>query len=200
MHLFAEAKFVSDFCSTRKCSLTFCNILPFILQHNEVTLNSHRQALPMSIFGEEELETGDSSVHEDIPTQTAASHQINTAKSPASNISITDLISSLYSQVDQPNETENTSHPATTVLESDFGGDDVDDGSWEFKDAVSKDQDLTSIANLEDSPKNSCTTIELDDFVDLYCKLKDESYFLALYHLDQKKVSRIALASPLCSL
>lgn len=157
------------------------------IQHNEVTLNSHRQALPMSIFGEEELETGDSSVHEDIPTQTAASHQINTAKSPASNISITDLISSLYSQVDQPNETENTSHPATTVLESDFGGDDVDDGSWEFKDAVSKDQDPTSIANLEDSPKNSCTKIELDDFIDLYCKLKDESYFLALYHLDQKK-------------
>ncbi|KAM5561291.1 hypothetical protein ABKV19_022072 [Rosa sericea] len=163
-------------------------------QHSEVTLNNHRQALPLSIFGDEELETDDSSVHQDISTQTAASHQINTAKSRATNVSITDLISSLYSQVEQntsklhtPKETESTMHPVTTVLDSDFVGDDADDDSWEFKDAVSKDRDPTSIANLEDSLKHSCTKIQLDDFLELYCKLKNESYFLALYHLDQKK-------------
>ncbi|XP_004305005.1 PREDICTED: uncharacterized protein LOC101298347 [Fragaria vesca subsp. vesca] len=170
-----------------------------VLQHSEVTLNNHRQALPLSIFGDEELETGASSVHQDIPTQTVASHQINTARNPATNISITDLISSLYSQVEQntkidtSNETEITTLPVTTMLESDFG-DDADDDSWEFKDAVSEDQNPTSIANLEDSPLNTCTKIQLDDFVELYCKLKHESYFLALYHLDQKKKAQSSIS------
>ncbi|XP_050380759.1 uncharacterized protein LOC126797994 isoform X2 [Argentina anserina] len=172
------------------------------LQHSEVMSRNHRQALPLSIFGDEELETDTSSVHEDISTQTAASHQINTARSPATNVSITDFISSLYSQVEQdtpkthiPKEIESTTtHPVTTMLESDFvgddgddDGDDGDDDSWEFKDAVSKDQNSTSIANVEDSLKDTCTQIQVDDFVEFYCKLKDESYFLALYHLDQNK-------------
>ncbi|CAB4285297.1 unnamed protein product [Prunus armeniaca] len=172
------------------------------IQHNEVTLESHRQALPLSIFGDEELETDDSSIHEDISTHAAVSHQINTAKSPVPNISITDLISSLYSQVDQntnaihaPKATENPPHPASTVLESVLGDDDFDDDSWEFKDAVSRDQDQTSITNLEHSPQNSLTKVQLDNLVDFYCQLKDESYFLALRHLDNKKAQSSAILS-----
>ncbi|XP_068317800.1 uncharacterized protein [Pyrus communis] len=165
------------------------------IQHNEVTLENHRRALPLSIFGDEELETDDSSIQfqQNISTHTTASHQVNTNKSPASNLSITDLISSLYSQVDQntntihaPKLTENTAHTAPTILESDFG-DDFDEDSWEFKDAVSRDQNQTSIATLEDSPQDSSTKVHLDNYVDLYCKLKDETYGLALYHLENKK-------------
>ncbi|KAM1051899.1 hypothetical protein ACFX19_033963 [Malus domestica] len=163
------------------------------IQHNEVTPENHRRALPLSIFGDEEPETDDSSVQQNISTHTTASHQVNTKKSPASNLSITDLISSLYSQVDQntntihvPKLTDNTIHTAPTFLESDFG-DDFDEDSWEFKDAVSRDQNQTSIATLEDSPQDSSTKVHLDNYVDLYCKLKDETYGLALYHLENKK-------------
>lgn len=178
--------------------LLTCNCFPSILQHNEVTLESHRQALPLSIFGDEELETDGSSIHEDISTHAAVSHQINTAKSPVPNISITDLISSLYSQVDQnTNATENPPHPASTVLESVLGDDDFDDDSWEFKDAVSSDQDQTSITNLEYSPPNSLTKVQLDNLVDFYCKLKDESYFLALRLLDNK-VSKLLWSLTFC--
>lgn len=157
-------------------------------------MENHRQALPLSIFGDEELETDDSSIHQNMSTHTTASHQINTTKSPASNISINDLISSLYSQVDQnsnsihvPEATENTMHP--TVMESDFVGDDFDDDSWEFKDAVLRDQDQTSSTNLEESAQISSTKVQLDNLLDFYCKLKDETYALALNHLDNEKVS-----------
>ncbi|CAN6715022.1 unnamed protein product [Malus baccata var. baccata] len=165
------------------------------IEHNEVTLEeNHRRALPLSIFGDDELETDDSSIQQDISSLTTASHQVNTNKSPASNLSITDLISSLYSQVDQntntihaPKPTESIMDPAPTVLESNFGGDDFDEDSWEFKDAVSSDQNQTSIATLEDSPHDSSAKVHLDNYVDLYCKLKDETYGLALYHLENKK-------------
>ncbi|KAM1526001.1 hypothetical protein ACFX10_010391 [Malus domestica] len=171
------------------------SVMGFEIQHNEVTLEeNHRRALPLSIFGDDELETDDSSIQQDISSLTTASHQVNTNKSPASNLSITDLISSLYSQVDQntntihaPKPTESIMDPAPTVLESNFGGDDFDEDSWEFKDAVSSDQNQTSIATLEDSPHDSSAKVHLDNYVDLYCKLKDETYGLALYHLENKK-------------
>ncbi|TQD78372.1 hypothetical protein C1H46_036065 [Malus baccata] len=171
------------------------SVMGFEIQHNEVTLEeNHRRALPLSIFGDDELETDDSSIQQDISSLTTASHEVNTNKSPASNLSITDLISSLYSQVDQntntihaPKPTESIMDPAPTVLESNFGGDDFDEDSWEFKDAVSSDQNQTSIATLEDSPHDSSAKVHLDNYVDLYCKLKDETYGLALYHLENKK-------------
>ncbi|XP_068341825.1 uncharacterized protein [Pyrus communis] len=170
------------------------SVMGFEIQHNEVTLENHRRALPLSIFGDDELETDDSSIQQNISSLTTASHQVNTNKSPASNLSITDLISSLYSQVDQntntihaPKPTENIMDPAPTFLESNFGGDDFDEDSWEFKDAVTSDQNQTSIATLEDSPHDSSTKVHLDNYVDLYSKLKDETYALALYHLENKK-------------
>lgn len=152
-------------------------------QRDSELLSSHREALPLSIFGDEGLETTDDfSMDEDASTFIS----VHDNKNPGSNVSINDLISSLYSQTEKvgsinpsPEENENGINSSSRLSHSDLENDDDDDDSWEFKDA-SPDvlvPDQTFLNILEDLPKQSSTILQLDCYMELYHKLN-----LALNH------------------
>ncbi|KAJ6384470.1 hypothetical protein OIU78_027721 [Salix suchowensis] len=159
---------------------------------------SHKGALPLSIFGDEEQDSNDPVSDQDISPQLSSSKPIDGVTSPHLNISINDLISSLYSQAEHDtavNLCQNPSgsglSPANVVIESNLAGnsDDFDDDSWEFKDASSviRAEDQASFIGLGEPNTKYSTKIELNDCVDFFCKLKEELHFLALCHLDNLK-------------
>ncbi|KAB5529324.1 hypothetical protein DKX38_019405 [Salix brachista] len=159
---------------------------------------SHKGALPLSIFGDEEQDSNDPVSDQDISPQLSSSKPIDGVMSPHLNISINDLISSLYSQAEHDtavNLCQNPSgsglSPANVVIESNLAGnsDDFDDDSWEFKDASSviRAEDQASFIGLGEPNTKYSTKIELNDCVDFFCKLKEELHFLALFHLDNLK-------------
>lgn len=65
----------------------------------------------MSIFREEKLETDDPSILQDFSAFTPTSQLRDLVRSASSNISINDLLSSLYSQAAE----QNTSVPHTLI-------------------------------------------------------------------------------------
>ncbi|XP_024027626.1 uncharacterized protein LOC21386024 isoform X1 [Morus notabilis] len=163
-------------------------------QGSEIKSESHQESLPLSIFGEEEVET-DVSIHK------PASYTRNSNKAPGSNLSINDLIVSLYSQAQQstslngtPKVSENGTPSTTREFESDFvhDDDDFDDESWEFKDASFefKAEDQSFATHFEDATSKYSTKLELHDYVDLYCKLKDGSRVVAINHFGNLKRTR----------
>ena len=176
-------------------------IFLFFFQRNEVRSENHREPLPMSIFSDGKLESGDSSILQDISSFTPTSNPKSNIRSPGSNISINDLLSTLYSQAEQnasvnnmPKESDHETHSTSTVFESDLGNsDDFDDDSWDFKDAISgtRAEDQTSDIDLVDSQKKLSSTLELNDCVDFFCKLKGELCSIALCHLDNLKVGNL---------
>ncbi|KAJ6762763.1 hypothetical protein OIU79_023494 [Salix purpurea] len=132
---------------------------------------SHKGALPLSIFGDEEQDSNDPVSDQDISPQLQAEHDtaVNLCQNPSgSGLS-----------------------PANVVIESNLAGnsDDFDDESWEFKDASSviRAEDQASFIGLGEPNTKYSTKIELNDCVDFFCKLKEELHFLALCHLDNLK-------------
>ncbi|XP_062084728.1 uncharacterized protein LOC133790905 isoform X2 [Humulus lupulus] len=172
------------------------------LEENEVKPKSH-EALPLSIFGDEELENDSSQFPNDVLTHKPTSYpSYNSNKALGSNLSINDLISSLYIQAeentsvsDTPKVSENGMPAALSPLESDIlnhdddSDDDDDDDAWEFKDAVldTKDQNQTFATHVEDLPSKSYIKLQLRDSVEFYSKLKDDSCFVALSHFENLK-------------
>ncbi|KAG7968564.1 hypothetical protein I3843_08G160300 [Carya illinoinensis] len=153
-------------------------------ERNEIGFKNHREPLPMSIFSDGNLDLNESSILQDIASFTPISNPRDAIKSPNSNMSINDIISSLYSQAEQSASFNYTSpasdygmHSNTTVFESDLvnGDDDFDDGSWDFKAAGSETgaEDRTSDIDLGDSQKTLSTALELNNCMDLYSKLKE---------------------------
>ncbi|CAK7340730.1 unnamed protein product [Dovyalis caffra] len=164
---------------------------------------SHKVALPLSIFGDEEEDSNDPVRYQDISPQLLSSKPIDGIKSPHSNISIDDLISSLYSQPEQNTAVNHGQNPSgnglsttNAVIESNLAGDgdDFDDDSWEFKDASSgtRAEDQSSFVGLGEPNTKYSTKIELDDYMDFFYKLKEELHFLALSHLDNLKKAQTA--------
>lgn len=156
----------------------------------------------MAIFSDRNLDSDDPFILKDASTVTPASNPRDNIKSLGSNISINDLISSLYSEAEQnasvnhiPKASDNGMHSTTTVFESDLVNidDDFDEDSWDFKDAVSgtRAEDHSSDIDLVDSQKTLSTTLELNDCVDFYCKLKDELCSVVLCRLDNLKVGKL---------
>lgn len=150
------------------------------IQRNSELLSSHQKALPLSIFGDEGLETTDDfSINQDASTFISVTHEGHNNKNLGSSVSINDLISSLYSQAENngsinssPEEDENGINSSPRMSHSDFGNDD-DDDSWEFKDA-SPDvnmPDQTYVTILEDLPQLSSTKLQFDCYMDFYHKL-----------------------------
>ncbi|KAJ8529481.1 hypothetical protein K7X08_036316 [Anisodus acutangulus] len=166
-------------------------------QVKESKLENHKGALPLSIFGNEELEIDGSSNTEDNFVLHNASYTKNN-RSPDSNISINDLISNLYSQaepispvhsVQVPNSISDG--PQDSVSNSNLlnGEDDLDDDEWEFKDGSSQmrlHNDI-SLLTLKDPPQRSFSNLILDDYLDLYSKLRNELCYHAKRHLDRAR-------------
>ncbi|KAK8589296.1 hypothetical protein V6N12_023698 [Hibiscus sabdariffa] len=173
------------------------------IQGNKDTSKNPKGALPLSIFGDAEIETEDTLRFEVV------SIKHNTAragiKDTHSNISINDLISSLYSQAEQKaplnqisNPSENGLLSSQTVVGSDLANGDEDfDDSWEFKDAVSgtRGKNQSSPLDFGDSYEKYSTKRELNDYMDLYSKLTAELCFVALSHLNNMKKDK-SIAAP----
>ncbi|KAL0552524.1 hypothetical protein IC582_011640 [Cucumis melo] len=150
------------------------------IQRNSELLSSHQKALPLSIFGDEELETTDDfSMKQGASTFVSVAHEGLDSKNPGSTVSINDLISSLYSQAENngsiksfPEENENGIIPSPRMSHSDFGNDD-DDDSWEFKDASPDVNilDQTYTTTLGGVPQLSSTKLQFDCYMDFYHKL-----------------------------
>ncbi|KAH9755005.1 hypothetical protein KPL71_015629 [Citrus sinensis] len=166
---------------------------------NEVKLENHKGALPLSLFGDGEHETDNSLISQDALTANPAPTASDSAKkSPRSNISINDLISSLYSQAEQntfvnPIQSPNEDHLGSTqkaVLVDDDG--DFDDDSWEFKGSFSRSigESQTSTPADGDSHIKYSTDMEQKEYADFYSRLKDELYVVARCHLDNLKKAR----------
>ncbi|XP_022150747.1 uncharacterized protein LOC111018805 isoform X2 [Momordica charantia] len=152
----------------------------FSSNQNLESWSNHQKALPLSIFGDEELETNDDfSINQDPSTCISVTHEGHYSKNPSSNVSINDLISSLYSQAEKngsinysPEENDNGINSSSRMSRSDLGNDD-DDDSWEFKDA-SPDinvPDQIYVTVLGDLPKQSSTGLQFDCYMDFYYKL-----------------------------
>ncbi|KAF5740070.1 hypothetical protein HS088_TW11G00134 [Tripterygium wilfordii] len=168
-------------------------------QDNAGMLVNQKGALPLSLFGEEEQETDDSMDYQDFAAYSLTSDPKDGFKRPASNVPISDIISSLYSQAEDKRADDNTQNPQESVLlpketPIDTGlisSDDIlDDNSWEFKGAFSGVRaDETFVNSIREADNNS-TQIQPNVYVEFYSKLKDELQFVALCHLDDMKKSQ----------
>lgn len=153
--------------------------------------------VPLSIFGEEEPETDTTLNIEDIFVPKQATHTGHgLALDPS--LSINDLLSNLYSQAGSTRvhsvqlPTENGFVSTNMVSHSDLrdDGDDVEDDSWEFKDAVSevRTENETYLPSIDDGDRSLPTQTKLDDYMDFYCKLQEKLFFVSGCHLDSLKV------------
>ncbi|KAG8648260.1 hypothetical protein MANES_09G166100v8 [Manihot esculenta] len=172
---------------------------------NKVRTENHKGALPLFLFGDEETEADDPVIHEDFSTQKSTSDQRVGIMKPHLNISINDLISSLYSQAEQSTSVndeqslnDNGLNSTKIVIPSNLANanHDIDDDSWEFQDASTgaRNEDQTSVLGLEQSHAKYSTKIELNDFVEFFSNLKKELHYIALCHLENLKKTQSAAA------
>ncbi|KAG8649680.1 hypothetical protein MANES_08G121600v8 [Manihot esculenta] len=174
------------------------------VQGNKVRADNHKGALPLSLFGDEETEADDPVIDQDISAQFTSDQRVG-VKNPYFNIPINDLISRLYSQAEQSTSvnreqslSENGLDSTKTVMSSNLGNanHDFDYDSWEFQDASAgaRAEDQFSVIGLQESHTKYSTKIELNDYVELFSKLKKELYYIALCHLENLKKTQSAAA------
>ncbi|XP_027109507.1 uncharacterized protein [Coffea arabica] len=168
-----------------------------VKQENAIELENHKGALPLSIFGDEELET-DGSLNADDSFMFQSASSKGNSHSTKSAISINDLISNLYSQAGPISSVSSMQNPVVNGLHlsDSFSGsnlvpaaEDVDNSSWEFKDAVFQNEANkgTSLSENEDVHQTSSGKLKLQIFMDFYSKLQDELYLIAKGHLASLK-------------
>ncbi|KAI4349989.1 hypothetical protein L6164_010522 [Bauhinia variegata] len=124
---------------------------------------NRREALPLSIFGDETPDIDDRSVYQDFSSYAPTSSIRNSFNNPSSNLSINDLIWNLYSQPQQkasPNSTpkamENGVHETPAVSDPSLVNreDDFNDGSWEFIGASSGNRLNSELSNAGNGFEN----------------------------------------------
>ncbi|XP_057498745.1 uncharacterized protein LOC130783211 isoform X3 [Actinidia eriantha] len=141
---------------------------------NETMSENHKGALPLSIFGDDKLETDDSLKVQDVFAYKPSSYHGNGINSQGSNISIHDLLSNLYSQAEQIPCADNTAELIGNGLGSSV--------------------DQTSLCSLDDANEEFSTKLKLNNHLDFYCKLKDELSFVCRCHLYSLKKAQSAAA------
>lgn len=104
------------------------NFVRTCTQEKEVLTDKPKGVLPLSFFEDEKLETSDTLVHEDNFVLASDFPVREKTKAPSPTVSISDLISSLYSQVEEKNAI-NISEKSATDSNVVKGEDD----SWEFQ-------------------------------------------------------------------
>ncbi|XP_023643098.1 dentin sialophosphoprotein isoform X2 [Capsella rubella] len=96
-------------------------------EEKEVQINKPKGVLPLSFFEDEKLETPDTLVHQDNFVL-SSDFSVREKKAPSPTVSISDLISSLYSQVEEKNAVNHSEKSA-----SDSNVVNGEDDSWEFQ-------------------------------------------------------------------
>ncbi|XP_050223088.1 uncharacterized protein LOC126673141 isoform X2 [Mercurialis annua] len=167
-------------------------------QGNKVIADNHKGALPLSIFGDEEKETDHSVIHQDISTQMSTNNLRDSVKNPHLDMSIKDLISSLYCQAEQNDSVNNAQNLSENGLDSDEtataselanANPDPDDDSWEFQDAATgaEVEDPAFVLGLGESHTKYSNKEELNDYVQFFSKLKEKLQFAAVFHFENLK-------------
>ncbi|KAJ9131462.1 hypothetical protein P3X46_035118 [Hevea brasiliensis] len=175
------------------------------VQGNKVKTENHEGALPLSLFGDEETEADDPMIHQDISTQKSTSDQRVDIKGPHLNISINDLISSLYSRAEQSTSVndeqslrENGLDFTKSVMTSNLANanHDFDVDSWEFQDVSTgaRAEYQTAVIGLGESHTKYSTKTELDDYVEFFSKLKKELHYIVMCHLENLKKTQSSAA------
>ncbi|CAI0460117.1 unnamed protein product [Linum tenue] len=169
----------------------------------EIRHSDSQGALPLSLFGDEETEPNDPVFYEVTSVQISAPETREENKGFSSGLSIHDLISSLYSEVEQTatvghlqDQDENGWGPTGFALASNSSNDAAsldDDDAWEFKDASPVPMAEEQISFPKDPPIKA-SNIELSDWIDLFTKLKEELCLVAFQHLENMKQARGAAA------
>ncbi|KAL9689207.1 hypothetical protein QQ045_033641 [Rhodiola kirilowii] len=152
-------------------------------------------ALPSSLFSDEPLDSNDSLNQDAINSNPPQSH-CNGFKNMDSSASLSDLILNLYNQAENKSSADsprqavtNNLDPIQPVNESNFSDDEDDfDGTWDFKDASlsSRAEDLSS----SEVHHSNYTKSKMENLVDFYCKLKDQSCLAAICHFSSLKEAK----------
>ncbi|KAH6772497.1 hypothetical protein C2S51_010901 [Perilla frutescens var. frutescens] len=165
------------------------------IQEKDEKLNHHKGAIPLSIFGDEEPESGSSSSDvQDLFLHRSVSAEKSDHIASSVN-SINDMISNLYSQAEKAstntthNMTETQLNPSSEVSSSNLvDDDDDDDSSWDFKDASQMRVDSeASLSSTGDTYRSISSKLKLDNYLDFYSKLKEELCFVMKHHIDRLK-------------
>ncbi|KAL5701780.1 hypothetical protein ACHQM5_027084 [Ranunculus cassubicifolius] len=151
-----------------------------------------RGALPLSIFGDDKLESDESLYSQEMfssESATPAKKGINKQVS-ISHLSLNDLISDLYGQAENVSTVRSISEHSENGLSPTKGSssnlasveDDFDDSSWEFKVASSEikaEHPIPVVGTLQELPTES----KIVSFVEFYSRLKEDSGFIIVRHL-----------------
>lgn len=116
----------------------------------------------------------------------------------ATTVSINDLISNLYIQAEQTslintaqNATDTQSNLSSAFSSSNVVNDDdnLDDSSWDFKDASQMTvESEASLSSMGDTYMSVSSKLKLNSYLDFYSKLKKELCFVAKCHIENLKV------------
>ncbi|KAI3472332.1 hypothetical protein Pfo_031232 [Paulownia fortunei] len=165
-------------------------------QEKDTQLNYQKSAIPLSIFGNIEPESGGSSDVQDVFMHQSTSDK-RSSHTPTAVFSINDLISSLYSQSEQTSSINTVQKPTKTQLSlsnavssSNIVNDDdhLDDSSWDFKDASQTRVDSeVSVSSIGDTCMSISSKLKLNNCLDFYSKLKEELCFVAKCHIASLK-------------
>lgn len=150
-------------------------------------------ALPPSLFSDEPLDSSESdSLNQDDFNFNPSQSLSNGFRNPDPHASLSDLILNLYNQseknysIESPEQDVTKKSDVIQAVNDSISNDEDDDGTWDFKDAS-----LSSIA-YDQSPyqphESSYRIPKMENLVDFYCKLKDQSSLAAICHLACLKV------------
>ncbi|XP_011087384.1 uncharacterized protein LOC105168888 isoform X2 [Sesamum indicum] len=168
-------------------------------QGKDRVLNYHKGAIPLSIFGNEEPESDGSSDVQDVCTYQSTSEQRNNHTS-TTVISISDLISNLYSQTEQISSISTVQTPSKTRLSLSNAvsspnrvndDDHLDHDSWDFKDASQTRYDSeVSLYSVGNTHLSVSSRRKLNNHLDFYSKLKEELCFVTKCQIESLKQAR----------
>lgn len=167
-------------------------------------LDNQQRTQPLPIFSNDEQDSGDKFPQDGFlhKPATFVGNGINGSNS-VSTIAVTDRILSLYNQAEQTSPKKYVQKPIENGFNSAHLGsnsdlvsdDDWDENGWEFKDAISeaRTKDLSCGSEIVNTHKEFAADLKPENFVDFYSRLKEESCFFILHHLDSLKVSAHSL-------
>lgn len=160
-------------------------------------LDNQQRTQPLPIFSNDEQNSGDKFPQDGFlhKPATFVGNGINGSNS-VSTIAVTDRILSLYNQAEQTSPKKYVQKPIEMGSNFDLvSDDDWDENGWEFKDAISEARikDLSCGSEIVNKHKEFAADLKPENVVDFYSRLKEESCFFILHHLDSLKVSAHSL-------
>ncbi|XXG54460.1 hypothetical protein AAC387_Pa03g2329 [Persea americana] len=168
--------------------------------------NNQQRTHLLPIFGNDEQDSGDKLPEDGFLHKPTIFVGNGVNGSNSTSIAFSDLISSLYNQAEHTSPAKNVQKPVENGFDSAsldsnsdlVSDDDWDENGWEFKDAFSeaRTKDLNSGSEIVTTHKEFAADLKPENFLDFYSRLKEESCFLILRHLDGlKKDKKIAALS-----